>query len=93
MVELAPSGIDVLVLEPGPVETEFWEVAGELSQHGEKAEDTVAVALAALGEQPSVVSGWFNWFRANIASRLGPRPLVAHVARQVMEVQTPSNMR
>jgi short-subunit dehydrogenase len=92
-VELAPSGIDVLVLEPGPVETEFWEVAGELSQHGEQPEQTVAVALAALGEQPSVISGWFNWLRANLATRLGSRPLVAHVARQVMEVQTPSQMR
>jgi short-subunit dehydrogenase len=92
-VELAPSGIDVLVLEPGPVETEFWEVAGELSQHGERPEQTVAVALAALGEQPSVISGWLNWLRANLATRLASRPLVAHVAKQVMEVHTPSQMR
>ena len=36
----------------------------------------VGVALNALGDQPSVISGWFNWLRANAAVRLMPRSLV-----------------
>ena len=54
---------------------------------------SVAVALAALGGQPTVVSGWWNWIRATLPPRFAPRPLVAYVARQVMEVQTPADMR
>jgi hypothetical protein len=53
----------------------------------------VEVALRALGQKPSVVPGTFNWLRANVAMRLLPRPLLALVARQVMERQTPEAMR
>jgi short-subunit dehydrogenase len=44
--ELRGSGIDVLVLEPGPTATEFQAVAGEVveSNHGEPAADVVRVA-------------------------------------------------
>ena len=92
-VELRDAGIDVLVLEPGSTQTEFQEVAGELAHPGEAPERVVAVAFEALGRQPSVVSGWLNWLRANLATRLGSRPLVAYVARHVMEVQTPADRR
>ena len=92
-VEMRSEGVDVLVLEPGVTETEFQKVAGEIEHAGESAAKVVAVALDALGQQPSVISGWLNWLRANLASRLGPRPLVAHVARHVMEIQTPIDMR
>jgi short-subunit dehydrogenase len=92
-VELRDAGIDVLVLEPGSTQTEFQEVAGELAHPGESAERVVAVAFEALGRQPSVVSGWLNWLRANLATRIGSRPLVAYVARHVMEVQTPADRR
>jgi len=92
-VEMRGEGVDVLVLEPGSTDTEFQEAAGEIAHGGESAEKVVAVALDALGQQPSVISGWFNWLRANLASRLGPRPMVAHVAKHVMEVKTPSEMR
>jgi short-subunit dehydrogenase len=92
-VELAEQGIDVLVLEPGPTETEFQAVAGELAHGGESAADVVAVAFEALGRQPSVVSGWKNWLLAVAATRLFPRPLVAHVARDVVEAETPEEMR
>jgi short-subunit dehydrogenase len=92
-VELKPLGIDVLVVEPGSTETEFQQAAGELAHKGESADKVVGVAFAALGQQPSVISGWLNWLRANLASRLGPRPLVAHVARHVMAIQTPSDMQ
>ena len=92
-VELRAEGVDVLVLEPGSTETEFQEVAGEIAHAGERAEDVVEVALAALGGQPSVVSGWWNWVRATVASRFLPRPMVAYVARDVMAEQTPVEMR
>jgi short-subunit dehydrogenase len=91
-VELAEQGIDVLVIEPGSTETEFQSVAGELAHPGEPAERVVAVALQALGRQPSVVSGWFNWLRAN-AVRLFPRAMIAWAARDVMAKQTPEEMR
>jgi short-subunit dehydrogenase len=92
-VELRDRGIDVVVLEPGSTATEFQEVAGEIAHAGEPADRVVRVALEALGRQPSVISGWFNWLRANAGSRLLPRPLLAHVAREVMAAQTPPEKR
>lgn len=91
--ELHGSGIDVLALEPGPTESEFQVAAGEIPHAGEPADKVVRVAFRALGRQPSVVSGVFNWLRANLAMRLLPRSLVALVAKQVMERQTPESMR
>ncbi len=91
--ELRSFGIDVLVVEPGATDTEFQEVAGETSHPGELPAQVVQVALEALGHQPSVVSGWFNWLRAHLATRLGPRDFVVSVAHQVMERQTPVEMR
>jgi hypothetical protein len=92
-VELRSEGVDVLVLEPGSTETDFQQAAGEIAHSGDDPDRVVAVALDALGQQPSVIAGWFNWLRANAASRLSPRPLVVHVAKHVMEVKTPSDMR
>jgi hypothetical protein len=91
--ELRGSGVDVLVLEPGPTESEFRDVAGEsLREVGEPAGDVVALALERLGRQPSVISGWFNWARAN-ALRLAPRSLAALAAEQVILKQTPPELR
>lgn len=92
-MELRGTGVDVLVLEPGATETEFQQVAGEIAHPGEPPARVVEAALEALGSQPSVVSGWFNWLRANLATRLGSRPLVLHVAHQVMAEQTPPELR
>src|SRR5260221_4214335 len=65
--ELRGTGIDAIVIEPGPVATEFQAVAGETvgPDHGEPAENVVRVTFDALGEQPSVIYGWFNYLRAN----------------------------
>jgi len=92
-VELRHTGIDVLVVEPGPTETEFQQVAGELTHPGESPARVVEVALEALGRQPSVVSRWIDWLRTNAGMRLLPRPLVAYVARDVVAGYTPAEKR
>jgi short-subunit dehydrogenase len=92
-VELEDQGIDVLVLEPGSTETEFQQVANETPHPGESAAEVVAAALEALGRHHTVVSGWFNWLRANAAGRLAPRRLVTSVAEELMAAQTPEHLR
>jgi short-subunit dehydrogenase len=91
--ELRASNIDVCVLEPGPTETEFQEVAGELAHEGERPEDVARLGLRALGQQPSVISGWLNWLRANAATRLLTRPVTALAAHTVIQKQTPEELR
>jgi short-subunit dehydrogenase len=86
--ELQGSGIDVLVVAPGPTETEFQQVAGESEHPGEPPAQVVGIALNALGSQPSVISGWFNWLRANFV-RVAPRSTVALIAGRVMAQWTP----
>jgi hypothetical protein len=83
----------VLVLQPGPTATEFQEVAGESPHVGEPAAQVVGIALNALGRQPSVVSGWGNWLRANAAVRLAPRSVVTLVAGRVMSQWVPEEGR
>lgn len=90
--ELRGTGIDVLVLEPGPTETEFQLVAGEHAHVGEPPAAVVEVALDALGRQPSIISGWLNWLRAS-STRLAPRSLVALIAGRVMSQWTPAEMQ
>ena len=92
--EFRGTGIDAIVLEPGPVRTEFQQVAGEQveANHGEPAENVVRVTFDALGRKPSVISGWFNWARAN-AVRLVPRSTATIIAKKVTEAQTPKEMR
>jgi uncharacterized protein len=92
--ELRGTGIDAIVLEPGPTATEFQQVAGESvgPNHGEPAENVVRVAFDALGKKPSIISGWFNWARANFV-RLAPRSTVAIIAKRVVAGQTPAELR
>jgi len=90
--ELRGTGVDVLVLEPGPTESEFRDVAGEIREVGEPAGNVVALAFEALGRQPSVISGWFNWLRANTI-RLAPRSIAALAAEDFVLRQTPEMMR
>jgi len=81
--EVLGSGVDVLVLSPGPVESEFAAVAGSVLPESDTPAHVVGVALNALGQQPSVIPGWFNWLRAN-AIRLAPRPIAVLFAGRVM---------
>jgi short-subunit dehydrogenase len=90
--ELRGTGVDVLVIEPGATESEFRDVAGELRDVGEPAANVVALSFEALGRQPSAISGWFNWLRAN-AIRLAPRPLACLGAESFILEQTPGDMR
>src|SRR5258707_11953110 len=80
--ELRGTGVDALVIEPGPTQTEFQAVAGEQvgPDHGEPAANVVQVALDPLGKQPSAISGWFTWLRAN-AIRLSPRSTTSRIAQ------------
>jgi len=48
--------------------------------------------MMALGEQPTVISGWLNWALGMIPGRIMPRSLMAYVARDVMKNQTPVEM-
>jgi len=92
-VELRDQGVDVLVLAPGPVATEFQEAADEIAHGGETPESQVEEALASLGVSPSVVPGWWVWLRANLAQRLGTRRLTSYAARGFMLPRTPPDMR
>lgn len=92
-VETRDSGVDVLVLEPGSTETEFQAVAGEIPHPGKRAEAVVEAALDALGQQPSIVPGWFDYLRALLAERVPSRPFRLYLAREVMRQQTPPELR
>jgi hypothetical protein len=93
--EVRDRGVDVLVVQPGPVATEFERVAGEARQNpaaDESPQSVVETALDALGKQPSVVTGWLNWARANV-SRFVPRTVMVCAVADVMEARTPPSMR
>ncbi len=92
-VELRDTGIDVLVLEPGSTETEFQEVAGEIPHSGQSAAEVVEVAMTAVGQQPTVISGWHNWAVAMLPGRFMPRSLVAYLGRDFVKNRTSVEMR
>ena len=92
-VEQRRLGIDVLVVEPGSTETEFHGIANELPHAGESPEAVVETALEALGRQPSVVSGWYNWLRANLSQRIAPRSLVVYLAHEYTRRHTPEDLQ
>jgi short-subunit dehydrogenase len=86
------TGVDVVVVSPGPVDTEFQAVAGEVAHPGVSADTVVEVALGALGRKPSVVVGTFNKARAWMI-RLAPRAQVARLALGVMRSRVPQSLR
>jgi len=91
--ELRASNIDVGVLEPGATESEFQERAGEIARPGERPEQIARRGLAALGQQPSVIVGWLDWLRVNLASRLLTRPIAAQAAYAARVRRTPEQLR
>jgi len=83
--ELRGSGVHVLAVCPGPVRTEFFEVAGVDSMmarlpHMMSADELAARALDAFDDGRAVLTpGWFNWLTM-MAPRFFPRLLVRVVA-------------
>lgn len=90
--ELLGTGVDVLVVEPGPTETEFQMVAGEDAHPGQPPGAVVEEALGALGRTSSVVSGWGNWAKT-VGARLLPRSVAGLVAGSMMAEWTPPERR
>jgi hypothetical protein len=82
--ELQGSGVDVLSLLPGSTDTNFAVAADELPHAGATSAEVVSDALDALGHQPSVINGWFNWLRANAGMRLLPRSVLTLLAKGVI---------
>lgn len=89
--ELAGTGIDTLSVLPGATRTEFSRSADQLEHAGATAESVVADAMEALGHQPSVICGWWNWVRANAGVRLLPRSTLTIAAGKVTQAYTPSS--
>jgi short-subunit dehydrogenase len=86
------TGVDVLALSPGPVDTEFQSVAGETPHPGVTPESVVDVAFAALGNKPSVIAGRLNKVRT-WGVRFAPRAQVARLAMGVMRGFVPDTVR
>ena len=91
-VENRTTGVDVLALSPGPVDTEFQTVAGEKPHPGATPESVVETAFAALGKKPSVIAGGLNKARA-WSLRLAPRKQVARLAMGVMRGYVSEELR
>lgn len=91
--EMRGTGIDVMVVEPGPTETEFQAVAGEIAHPGQSPDEVAALALEALGRQPSLATRWLDWLRGNAGMRLMPRSLLALAAKGFIARQTPPALR
>jgi uncharacterized protein len=85
-------GVDVLAVSPGPVDTEFQAVAGEVPHPGATPESVVEEALAALGRKPSVITGQMNKVRA-WGVRFLPRAQAARIALGVMRGFVPDERR
>ena len=92
-VEVRDQGVDVLVLEPGSVASDFQAAASEIDHGGAPPAAQVREALESLGVATSVIPGWWVWLRANLAQRLGTRRLTAYLARGFMQPRTPPEMR
>jgi short-subunit dehydrogenase len=92
--ELQDSGVDVLVLEPGSTQdTGFQSEAGQIPHSGELPANVVAIGLQALGRQPSIITSWFDWVRAELVTRFVPRNLITLIAGKIMSKHTPSELR
>lgn len=91
--ELRAANVDVTVLDPGSTVSEFQQAAGSLAHPGAPVADVVRAGLEALGQQPSILPRWFDWLRANAATRLVTRPIAILAAHEVMEAQTPEDLR
>jgi short-subunit dehydrogenase len=89
--ELAPFGIDVLALCPGPTKTGFGNIAGmgkEFDVKSASAADVVRGALNSLGSKHVYVHGVLNRISTSFP-RLLPRRWVSYVGGEVMKKSRP----
>jgi hypothetical protein len=94
-VELRDRGVDVQVVQPGPVATEFEAMSGETRVDPEldqSAYDVVKASLETLGVAPSISTSW-RVHAMSMVSRFAPRTLLAFGSASAMENQTPPDMR
>jgi short-subunit dehydrogenase len=84
--ELRRYSVRVCALCPGPTDSEFQQVAGELphtKRNRETAEKVARVGLRALAAgKPWVISGGLNWFNMEM-QRVLPRSLVTRVTAKM----------
>jgi len=82
-IELAPYGVDVLAVAPGPTETGFGSRSGMKLTNAESAEIVAAQAIRALGKKSRVVTGNFAKFLFG-SLMTAPRPIRVRIMKQVM---------
>ncbi len=86
--ELKPKGIDVICLTPGYTRTEFQSTAGNKDQKPlagwSLPEQVVKSALDNLGNEPSIIPGFMNWFLA-WSIRFTPRKLAIWSAYHLLK--------
>jgi hypothetical protein len=83
--ELAPAGVHVTVLCPGPVATEFGEIAGYRGRHHDppgrlSAEEVARFGLGALRQGRAVAVPGALYRATSVAAQLLPRGLVRRVS-------------
>jgi len=81
--ELRYSGVEVLTIEPGTIDTEFQQVSGSKTHNGIQPVNVVKSTLNVIGSRCLYYSpgSTFYWLRSVIASQL-PRSFVLPLARK-----------
>jgi short-subunit dehydrogenase len=90
--ELEGGSVDLLVVAPGDVKTNFQAVAGEMSTRWMSVEAVVSESLAALGRKTVVVPGWGDRLSVLLTRFLPRRTLIRIVANR-QRAQTPADRR
>jgi len=90
--ELEGGNVDLLVVAPGDVKTNFQAVAGEMSTRWMSVEAVVAESLAALGRKTVIVPGFGDRMSVLLTRFLPRRALIRIVARR-QRAQTPADRR
>ena len=90
--ELEGGSVDLLVVAPGDVKTNFQAVAGEMSTRWMSVEAVVTESLAALGRKTVIVPGWGDRLSVLLTRFLPRRALIKIVAGR-QRAQTPVDRR